>query len=529
MELNDLLRNDYSEAQEILDSLPYELEISKAENIKVKHIFPRTGKQGILGTVTAKKEDSKLEFVFKFSQYINFVIREEWQVLNALTKLNWVHNYCRGYGIKRVLVDGDYKKKKNPLKITDKYPIYQDILFMEHLEGCRKLFNYILNKDVENEVIFSQIKQTLCAVSIAQKHSKFTHYDLHSNNVLVKECNPNTLFLYILDPDNVHLIPSYGFYPVIVDFGFSYVKDMENGPLYGALAHTDVGFMSDRFDNMSDPRLFLTTVSHELQKYRRDGVAKKFRKLVRNIFKPIKQDWEAGWDEVDDMPASDYVKTILDDSMDKSTFFIDCGHYCTDIIQGLIKLPLKKRSYKNISDVFDIFYTEFSKIEDEISSNYYLLYIFREMVDAAIEVRELYLNGDTKHAVQLFRHKMYKTFSQITKFCNPKINYEKLLVSLFLLAKNTEGILYEVMRKRDKERSHQKNKMDLNNVEEILGIIDYNFSDSYQISSEHQIVVIDSISQKRYAIELPQECLEEMNAMDESLRGKYIYSLLNPE
>ena len=61
-----------------------------------------------------------------------------------------------------------------------------------------------------------------------------------------------------------HYIPTNGHYPVIIDFGFSYINDMKDGPLWPSMAHTCVGFMSDRFDWVADPKLFLVTVSGEI-------------------------------------------------------------------------------------------------------------------------------------------------------------------------------------------------------------------------------------------------------------------------
>ena len=53
-----------------------------------------------------------------------------------------------------------------------------------------------------------------------------------------------------------------------IDFGFSFCDDLDNKPLWASLAHTDVGFMTNQFDPVADPKLLLVTMSDELKRYR---------------------------------------------------------------------------------------------------------------------------------------------------------------------------------------------------------------------------------------------------------------------
>ena len=523
MSLENRIIVDYDEYDADISELPYQFKLSDTD-LKLEFFLPRTGKQGLLGVFSNSKNK---KYVFKISQHFNFTMRAEGLCMKSLKKIqDFCPNFCYGFGTRKILLDANYREEKNPFEIKAKYPIYQDVLMMENLDNCRKFYRYIKSKKVENEVIFSIIKQTLCAVSIAQKNCQFTHYDLHSNNVLIGECDPNTFILYRLDENKSFIFPTYGFYPIIIDYGFSYSDEMKTNPVYQAFAHTDVGFMSDRYDHTSDPRLFLTTVSWELTRYKKDGVAWRLRKLVKNIFKPIKQDWDCGWDDVDDVSASDHALAFLEEKMKMSKFFDNYGFYCIDILQALIDSPLKERKYNKIDDAFEIFYSEFIKIENEIGSDFYLLYIFKEMILAASKVKNEYINGDSQNAVNMFRHFMYETFEQVSKYCNPKIKYEKLLCSLILLAKKVEGILYDVLEDRHKERDQQKAKMDIKSIDEIISLVEYNFSDSYKLDSNSNIIVIDNIKKQKYKVELEQEQLDEINSYDESVRGIILSNML---
>jgi hypothetical protein len=97
---------------------------------------------------------------------------------------------------------------------------------------------------------------------------------------MIKKCDKNLSFLYVIDDENQFLVPSLGYYPIIIDYGFSYIENMDNGPLWASLAHTNVGFMCDRFDPIADPKLFLVTVSFEIKNKRNSKKSKLFRKII---------------------------------------------------------------------------------------------------------------------------------------------------------------------------------------------------------------------------------------------------------
>jgi hypothetical protein len=496
------------------------------DSLVFKKLFRRSGKQGLLGLFEYTDDHKKKHtIVFKLSLYTNYLAHHEHKIMHHLLRLSgYCHNFCHSYGITTMDVSAQYKQSVNPFS-QKKDCIQADVFFMEYLDACKKFFFYIKNKQVPNELIFSQMKQVLCATYIAQQDCRLTHYDLHSNNVLLKECDPNTLFLYVLDEENQYLIPSYGFYPIIIDFGFSYSGACESTPLYGALAHTDVGFLSSEYDPLADPRLFLVSISAEMGIYRKsDPVSKDFRKFVKDLFDGLRIDWESGWDDDGLIPASDYVSYMLEDDMRQSSFFDAYGHYCVDIVQALIDLPLKKRSYEDISDNFNVFYKEFEVLEELFSSNFYLLYMFKRIVDFAMKYKKEYLSEKTRSsAVRGFKYDLFAEISKYIKFSNPPIHYERMLCSLIMLSRNVEGILYDAMQEKLKIREKQKRKLAISSILDIFPRLDYQFSDSYTLSKENTIVVVDRLKQSTYTIHPSQETIDELNEMDEIFRGFFLY------
>ena len=247
----------YSQIENDYDKIKKKVGSSSHEDIQFIKKFPSQGKQGIAGTVSVHNTT----LAYKISQYINHIILHEAHVMDALTKLRqFCPHFCKNIALCNIPVNGNYRKVPNPFKITCKHPITTDALLMEYIDG-KKLYTMIKDTTISDDIIFSAIKQLLFAITIAQEKQKFTHYDLHSCNVLMKQCNKSDISLYVLDKDNQFCVPTYGFVPIIIDFGFSYAKNLSNGPIFSSLAHTDVGFMTNQFDPIADPKLLLVSIS----------------------------------------------------------------------------------------------------------------------------------------------------------------------------------------------------------------------------------------------------------------------------
>lgn len=499
--------------------------------IQFKENFSKAGKQGLIGILNLKTDNGDKEVVYKISQYMNYLVDHENTILKSLNDLReYCPHFCKGFGKIGVPLDINFRKTDNPFESSSKHTLDNDVLLMEYVKG-KKFYRYLKKKDFSEEIIFSLIKQVVLAISIAQDKKGLTHYDLHSSNILIKRCDPNTCFLYILDEKRKYLVPTYGYYPVIIDFGFGYVKDMDNNPMYAPLSFTDVGFMSDRFDPIADPKLFLVTVSDEVKGYRNSQNGKEFRKLVKNIFKPLKIDWESGWDDVNDISASDYVTNLLEDVQEKSksNFFKNCGHYCIDIAQKLITLPLEEAKYKKIDKMYKIIMDEYRNIEKVISNDFYNLYIFKNIIDFAHEVKDDYSNGDDKKrekAVKKFKNNILNLLDRLAKFCNPKLDFEKLLCSLLIFAKKMGGILYEVMSERMKTKSKEYKKLKINRCEEMYELIEANIPSEFDLNENTNIYVWDCVNEISKKTKITKTESDEVNETHPLSRGEVLFDII---
>jgi len=461
-------------------------------------IFNKPGKQGFVGLFRLKEDAQNRRVIFKISQYMDNLIKHESVIMNGLNDVgDYCQNFCRFYKTIKMQVNPKVTKKDNPFLITHKYPVETDVLLCEYLENSYKFYNYIrASSDRINEnMLYSICKQVLLSISISQKKKKFTHYDLHSFNVMCKKCDDDEVFLYITGKKSRYCVPSYGFYPIIIDFGFSYIEDMEDNILWTSLSNTNIGFISDRYDNITDSKLFLVTVSNEIKNKRNTKKSAKFVNLIKNIFKPLDIDWDCGWDNVSDCGASDHIVDMISNRCKESIIFSEYRNYCIDMFHSLIILPLEKHSYTDLKDNFTVFLKEWVKIENEISSPYYNLYILFGIIESVREVRADYINNSSKNdAIKKFTILVNEKIFKVTKFCNPKnIHYEKMLCSLIILSKNMEGFLHEIINERVTEKYEEYDKMDLKNVDDIFKSVDKNIVSSYTYNKNTKITVFDSV------------------------------------
>lgn len=498
-------------------------------------IFKNNGKQGIVGLFSSKNTEKKMFFVFKLSQYINYLVNHEAAVMKSL---NSISGYCPHFVkyIGNLISDIDpYKKKDyNPLEIKSKYTIEKEILLCEYVNNSKKFYNYIYSPKISEEILFSIVKQTLMALSISQKEKKFTHYDLHSNNIMIKKCSKDLVFLYVLDSNNQFYVHSKGYYPVIIDFGFSYSDDLKNYPMWGTLNQTDIGFLSDRFDMISDSKLFLVTVSDEIYNAKKTKKTKKLKNIVKNAFFHLNIDWYSGWDNYTNKSVTEYIFKKINKCLQFSNLFKEYKYYCIDIIQSLINCPLKPKKLNTKPDnknsiclSFMTFLTEFVKIENQIGNFFNCLYILKNIVDIIRTVKNDYLGSNRQAAVGYFRLSLIERIDSIAKFCKlDDINFEKILCGLLCFANDIEPILYNQMQKIVKRKERDYKKLILHHPEEFFTTIDINIPDEYIFNEKTTILVIDNIKKECWQTKLDKEKTDYINDFHSISKGMELYKIL---
>ena len=360
--------------------------MNEGQNLTLERIF-KSGKQGIAGNI---KKDGQ-STTFKVSQCVNYLAENEFAVMTRLhDAIGYCPNFCVPKGLVPQKTEPRIEKGSNPFKINSRYPITKNVLLEEYIEGD-KMYKHIKYGTCSTQTIFSSVKQILSSIALAQQEVKFTHYDLHSDNIIMKPCAINDVMLYILNETNAFVVPTLGYMPVIIDYGFSYVDACDGKSLNCSMAHTNIGFFSDRFDWVSDPKLFLVTIFNELKDHRKSKLTKILENVTKNMFSPLTIDWECGWDDVKGKACADIVIAYLEKKhpLNNSKLFDNHINFSVDLLCCLITLPIQEKPYDELVLSYSIFTKEFLKIEAEISSSQYNLYILKTLVDSARRYKDI--------------------------------------------------------------------------------------------------------------------------------------------
>ncbi len=490
--------------------------------------FP-AGKQGITGLV--KNADGQL-VVYKISRYMNFLAEHEHYIMKGLNSLSdFCPHFCRVLDIKPIALNPYFKEKHaNPFAKHAK-PITINVLFMEYIEDSILLYDLIKNKSVPFYVLIAIMKQVMIAIILAQREKKFVHYDLHSENILIRKCDPNQVNLYKLDANNVVMVPTFGYIPVIIDFGFGRSDDNDGHPLSCSIAFTTSGYMSPAYDPFADMKVFLTSLSRDLMYHRQCRETKLFRTMVKNIFLPLEIDWESGWDRKSGLDIVNQLYEYVEDENETSEVWDKYSHYCMDILQHLVMLPMVRNdavSLKELKKGFDWFMIEFRKIEIEIHNSYYALYVLHHLVNVARPLRARYENEETRQeAIQIFSRSVFEIINPIAKFCQLKnINWDILLCSLFVLQDQLNGHLYILLNKIMKRKMNEYMQLDVGGVDHIYAIFDLLFQTQFTGSTANEIVLFDFVNREKCEYDLDEDEWARVNDEHPAARGMAVWELL---
>lgn len=494
--------------------------------LEINKLFNKQGKQGLTGLMTSS--DGSKTYVFKLSQYINYLAQHELSIMKSLNSLgSFCPHFCKGVGAFLAEVEPDCRRSTEPFTVKNKYPIEKEILLMEYLKGALKFSSYINHEDTPEKILYSTVKQTLLAIAIAQRKKKFTHYDLHSNNIMMKKCDKDLVMLYVLDDENQFLVATNGYYPVIIDYGFSYTQDMDDKPMWATMGHTHCGFTSDHFDPIADPKLFLVITSGEINDARKSKNSRKFKNIVKNIFSKLTIDFRQGWDNDLKKPASDVVTSMFKNYNSSSELFDRYAPYCLDIIQTLVILPLEEQKYSEVDVPYRTFINEFVKIEREIGNPFYNMYILKGVVDAAQQVRVDYMRKESReHALKYFRQVIYERIDKIAKWCKPKdVQYEKMLCGLLCLSRGIEGVFFDILKGQKLKKEHEYQKMPLRNIEQMYAAIDVNIPDRYKFSPKTTVMVLNANTEDCDIFKPTKDLIRRMNSTESICRGTELYGI----
>jgi hypothetical protein len=412
--------------------------------------FTTDGVTGKVGKILINLKDSKKTkdntIVYKFSDDVDFMIDHEALVLSELSKLKIPH-FVKYYDI---MNDIDILNKSNTTN--------SKILLMEHLYSnyqpeCLTFYNILKNnKDIGykgKNIISSQILQILMALEIAQNETSFTHYDLHMDNVLELECEPNSVFLYELpleDTKEYYVVPTFGYYPCIIDVGMSYVFNVNDKPMLSSIHNYSNGSQSSIFDTFNDIHHLLISSFYYIEDCNEqyDEMSKKLKSIFSNVPVLRKRGWKQLKNNLADLlneKLKNEVEIFNDEIFDDQHSDI-CG-----LLSALVKLPLQISEYERSEDErssvsseengefnksFYNFLKEIKYIHNNVFTRYHdelLLNIFKTVIETINnKSNKLDLSGSANNANKSdnFKSNLIKNLKELIDKFDVNIDKDKI-------------------------------------------------------------------------------------------------------
>lgn len=516
------------------------------------------GKQGIVGLVYDKS--TKQTRVYKFSSQLNMLGTHEYKVMKSLDTINSMCPfYTKAFELVNLPVNENFEHSDNPFEIAgNESKFILDVCISEYIEKSRKFTTFVHHyKQVNDNIIISILKQVLLASLVAKNKCGLTHYDLHSDNILVQKCSYNDVYVwYDARNDARYVIPTLGYVPRIIDYGFSYSSALDGTPITTPLDFMKEGYTSIKTDEFSDFRICLVSILEDFYHYRPESeLFDVTKRIVKKTFKKLNLDWESGWFIDNKSGASKFLfESMIKNPANKAFFASPTIEEHFYSILGLLQLlmdnplksdPLPDKSmtvlFEEFLFGFKEFHKHFVKLEHAFEKNVNYknekeyepnpnmgLYIIRCTIECMLKTRDVYLNSaQPKDAVRKFQNLLFDSIRINKKLFDPKINYEKYMVSIYVMANTFQSLLYKeyAYRKQYIDRQHQLSPVTSSN--DLFYLINRHLGVPYHYTENSRIIYINEEAGCSQIYKLDQDQCLALNTTGvagdlENLMFKYI-------
>lgn len=403
-------------------------------------------------------------FVFKIAKEVNTLIDHEFAVAKDMEELSiYLPHFNRIYEVQfdvKCYIPED-KVKKSSFDPFSQYNCIRDVAIIEYIPSKVTLLQYINDTSFGGSTS-SLLYQTFLALFIAQQERRFTHYDLHLENILLRRCLTRTFFLYRFSFENVtmnRLIYTGGYFPVIFDYGFAYSKGLDNHTYKNSFFFTNKGYTSFMYDELTDFKTLLVRLASF------DTCPSKIKTVADSLFlkSPItfKLDKETGWIKSSALSAARIVSNKLLETLKKlgygNSFIYKESDAFIDLFSLLIKLPLEENvERENVSEsrwesAVETFLSEWTCIEkwfpDTVADD--KLNILKKIFQTTNNLldKQTPQGSGIVHLGRQFKLKLFDIFDMFGAFINVEMDYSKFLSSIVELSNYIEIILHHETRR----------------------------------------------------------------------------------
>lgn len=445
--------NRVGEYLDELTKLPRDKKLKRIKHLfEFQKLFSTDSVQGLAGVlqidtgIEAKlgenhNENIQQDIVFKVSIEMNRSIEHEYFVLR---KMNSLRKFCPNFVgtlgllpayVTRDFFDEEIKRHGNIMDVKTN-PVQANYLLLEYVSDIT--FRHVW-KYAPKATVTSVILGVLCALQIAQNKCNFVHYDLHSGNILMRRVEDDAYFAYLIDGE-VYVFPTFGWYPVLIDMGSSYISGIEDRPTRTSISHYHRGLQSTFYDKVSDIHHFLLSALSRLEKA--DTQSEEFRRHFRVIATRVmhmfrySNIWRYnGWKQLPHNLVHMFNSLVHKTKPDVCDFFTELRSSVVDTLALGVKLPWIQMSHEDIRAMMMYYYPHLLNKIDENNDEIML------MVRASME--------DINHFLKVFDDDpLTKADAQVLFALRTLVEHASLMEeegSVFRLSPNTMTTFKQIM------------------------------------------------------------------------------------
>lgn len=235
-----------------------------------------------------------IKTIVKTSKHINFMLENEIEACKRVAVFNSPHfvkvlkivPVAKRENCLAVFFEQIYTSSQNGKYISGAYHRYNK---QSNRPGkCISLNDLLQNPNKHPSAVLNCVRQALAAV-IMYENVGITHYDLHADNIMIRN-TPYDIHVYKIN-DTIIPIMTFGITPVIIDFGLSYLA---NSNWATTNCFLDQGITTFTKDPIIDCIILLTTVKNHIE-FHNSWIVSNHISEMKAFYKYIKSttDWFA--------------------------------------------------------------------------------------------------------------------------------------------------------------------------------------------------------------------------------------------
>jgi hypothetical protein len=360
-----------------------------------------------------------------------------------------------------------------------------DIATFEYINYKCTMYEFLQNAKNSLKSKLSLITQVCLSIICAQQNCEFVHNDLHGSNIVIVKCPQEVILLYklkILGKLREFILPTYGWIPVIIDFGFSYSKECE-GMSVECIDTDDIGYISYKFDCLSDFIRFFVVFNSSID-------YKELNDYINNLFDSLPIDKKTSREKIVKKNSMEYIEDKIIENYNNYFGLKNKGtNYLYQLSRFFVRaitLPIKPQPESKKFDIdknIQKFLKEWNEIEKWCEYRYEKIYLQREFFDT---IRKLNKKEELCEKV----HNILKEI--IGKDVPLDVNWEKLYDSVIKCLICFENMLYKSIMKIDEKRKSKLYSKLISGEYMVDGLLKVIYKDQHILKPDDFILLIDN-------------------------------------